>query len=118
MMPLQWRSLSRSILMIENLSNWAGNYTYGAANLHYPETIEQVQELVSRAGKVKALGSRHSFNGIADSPGGLISLERIERMLEIDHERQTVSVDGGVRYGQLCRELSAEGYALRNLASL
>src|SRR5947209_10917328 len=102
----------------ENRSNWAGNYTYKAARLHYPETIEQVQELVSRAGKLKALGSRHSFNDIADSPGDLISLDRFQHVPEVDRERRTVTVAANVRYGQLCGQLDREGYALHNLASL
>jgi len=55
--------------------NWAGNHTFSAVQIHYPETVEQVQALVSRASKVKVLGSRHSFNAIADSTGDLISLE-------------------------------------------
>src|SRR5258708_16378034 len=104
--------------MIENLSNWAGNYTYRARGLHFPETIEQVQELVNSSSKLKVLGSRHSFNDIADSPGDLISLDHFDRLLAIDRERHTVTVDAGVRYGQICRELEREGYALHNLASL
>ncbi len=104
--------------MIENRSNWAGNYTYRAARLHYPETIQQVQQLVGRGSKLKVFGSRHSFNHIADSPGDLISLERLERVLVFDRERHTVTVDAGVRYGQICQQLYQEGYALHNLASL
>lgn len=104
--------------MIENRSNWAGNYTYTAPRLHYPQTIEQVQELVSRSSKLKVLGSRHSFNHIADTPGDLISLERLERVLVFDRERHTVTVDGGVRYGQICRQIYQAGYALHNMASL
>ncbi|HYO49516.1 MAG TPA: FAD-binding protein [Chloroflexia bacterium] len=104
--------------MVANRSNWAGNYTYRAARLHFPETIGQVQELVRRTNKIKVLGSRHSFNHIADSPGDQISLERFERVYALDHERHTVTVDAGVRYGQLCRQLHGEGYALSNLASL
>jgi alditol oxidase len=104
--------------MIENRNNWAGNYAYGAAKLHYPETIEQVQELVSHGDKLKALGSRHSFNDIADSPGDLISLDRLERVFEVDRERKRVTVDASVRYGQLCGPLDREGYALHNMASL
>ena len=104
--------------MTEQQRNWAGNYTYSAARLHYPETIEQVQELVSRSNKLKVLGSRHSFNGIADSPEDLISLERLDRVVTLDSERRMVTVDGGVKYGQLCRQLHREGYALHNLASL
>ncbi len=104
--------------MIENRSNWAGNYTYRAGKLHYPETLEQVQELVSRSRKLKVLGSRHSFNDIADSPGDLISLERLEHLLVLDRERHTVTVDAGARYGHICQQLHHGGYALHNLASL
>lgn len=104
--------------MIENLSNWAGNYTYGAARLHYPQTLEQLQELVSRSGKLKVLGSRHSFNGIADTTGDLVSLDRFEPVLTIDRERNTVTVDAAARYGQISAHLHDAGYALHNMASL
>src|SRR6266496_1185489 len=56
--------------------NWAGNYTYRAQKLHRPTTIEQVQEIVANAASVHVLGSRHSFNDIADS-SELISLENL-----------------------------------------
>src|SRR5687767_12890115 len=104
--------------MVVTTSNWAGNYTYSAVSLHYPETVEQIQELVSHSSKLKVLGSRHSFNGIADTPGDLISLDRLTRVLAIDRVRGAVTVDGGVRYGQICQQLHREGYALHNLASL
>jgi xylitol oxidase len=104
--------------MLNDSRNWAGNYTYRAAQIHAPETVEQVQELVSRAHKVKALGTRHSFNDIADSPGELISLEHFDKILDLDQERHTVTVEAGVRYGQLARWLQSEGFALHNLASL
>lgn len=104
--------------MMSNPRNWAGNYIYRAAQIHQPETIEQIQELITRGHKVKALGTRHSFNDIADSPGDLISLERFDKILELDQERRTVTVQAGVRYGNLARRLHAQGYALHNLASL
>lgn len=104
--------------MIEQRSNWAGNYTFKATTIHYPETVEQAQALVSRTSKVRALGSGHSFNDIADTPGELISLERLERALKIDPERHTATVNAGVKYGQICQQLDREGYALHNLASL
>ena len=104
--------------MLNHQSNWAGNYTYRAAQIHQPETVEQIQELVARSHKVKALGTRHSFNDIADSPGDLISLEHFDKVIALDRERRTVTVEAGVRYGQLARWLHEEGYALHNLASL
>lgn len=110
--------LNMSPKMIENQTNWAGNYTYCAARWHWPETVEQVQELVIRRSKPKVLGTRHSFNGIADSPEDLISLEHFGQVMALDRERRTVTVAASVRYGQLCRNLNREGYALPNLASL
>lgn len=104
--------------MINNRGNWAGNYEYRAAQIHEPETVEQIQELVRRGTKLKALGSRHSFNDIADSPGDLISLKRLSNVIRLNREHHTVTVEAGVRYGELCRWLDGEGYALHNLASL
>ncbi len=104
--------------MTVNLRNWAGNYTYSAARLHHPETIEQVQELVAHSNKPKVLGSRHSFNTIADTTGDLISLEHFDKVVSIDHERRTVTVEGGIRYGPLGVQLHREGYAIHNMASL
>jgi xylitol oxidase len=104
--------------MTEYSSNWAGNYTYRAAQIHQPETVEQIQELVGRSSKLKALGTRHSFNDIADSPGDIISLKQFNKVVALDRERHTVTVEAGVRYGELCQWLDGEGFALHNLASL
>lgn len=98
--------------------NWGGNYTYRAARWHQPRTVEEVQDVVCRSSSVRVLGTRHSFNGLADTSGDLISLEQFDRILAPDPQRRTVTVEGGVRYGELCRFLDAHGYALHNLASL
>jgi len=97
--------------------NWAGNYTYRAQKLHRPTTMEQVQEIVANAASVHVLGSRHSFNDIADS-WELISLENLPADVVVDHEAQRVSCGGGVKYGNLVKTLNDEGVALHTLASL
>ncbi|HEX8834576.1 MAG TPA: FAD-binding protein [Abditibacteriaceae bacterium] len=104
--------------MNTNLTNWAGNYRYSAAEIHAPATVEQVQELLAGSRKVKALGTRHSFNDIADCTGDLLSLAHLDRVVELDRERGQVRVEGGIRYGELCRFLHDAGYALHNMASL
>lgn len=109
---------NETIETVERQTNWAGNYTYGAARWHFPKTIEQIPELVARCRKIKALGTRHSFNGIADSDHDILSLAHCDRVLALDRERRTVTVEAGIRYGQLARYLDAEGFALHNLASL
>lgn len=99
--------------------NWAGNVTYSAARLHCPTTIEQLQELVVRSTcKLRVLGSRHSFNTIADCAEDLVSLENLDQTITLDRQRSTVTVSAGITYGQLCPQLHRTGYALHNTASL
>jgi len=97
--------------------NWAGNYTYRAEKLHRPSTIEQVQEIIANAPGVRVLGSRHSFNDIADS-SELVTLEDMPTDVVVDHEAGTVSFNAALKYGELVETLGAEGVALHNLASL
>ncbi len=98
-------------------SNWAGNYVYGAERLHRPTTVEQVQEIVAKAPAVRVLGSRHSFNDIADS-SELVTLEGLPGDVVFDRAAGTVSFNAGLKYGELVDALGAEGAALHNLASL
>src|SRR5215204_7518988 len=97
--------------------NWAGNYAYRAKKLHRPSTIEQVREIIANAPGVRVLGSRHSFNDIADS-SELVTLESMPMDVVVDHVANTVSFNAALRYGELVETLSAEGAALHNLASL
>ena len=104
-------------------TNWAGNHTYPAERLHRPTTIEQVQEIVAAAPRVRVLGSRHSFTGIADS-AELVSLEAVQAAgtplagIDVDLGARTVTLGGGVKYGELAEVLRDAGAALHNLASL
>ena len=97
--------------------NWAGNYTYRAQRLHRPATMEQVQEIVAGAPAVRVLGSRHSFNDIADS-AELVTLEEMPVEVAFDGAANTVSCNAALKYGELVETLNAEGVALHNLASL
>ena len=49
------------------LTNWAGNYRYSTDNLHRLASVEQVRKFVKEHDSLKVLGTRHCFNGIADS---------------------------------------------------
>jgi xylitol oxidase len=100
------------------LKNWAGNLTYSTGNVHYPKTVEQVQEVVKKYDKVRPLGSRHSFNKIADSKENQISLKEMNKVVSLDKNANTITVEGGARYGEFASYLYENNYALPNLASL
>lgn len=99
-------------------TNWAGNLTYSADSLLLPNTVEEAQEAVRAAGKLRVLGSRHCFNDIADTTGTHLSLERLKRVVVLDRAKGRVTVEGGIRYGDVSPYLHEQGYALHNLASL
>ncbi len=98
--------------------NWAGNYSYGAKNFHEPKSTKELQQIVGASSSVKALGSRHSFNDIADTGTDLISMRNLNQVIKLDPIQQTIRVQGGITYGELCPVLEAAGFALPNLASL
>lgn len=98
-------------------TNWAGNHTYRADALHRPETLDELRAIVARAPRLRVLGSRHSFNAVADSDE-LVELDALPADVVVDHAAQTVSLGAAVRYGDLAETLKAEGMAIANLASL
>jgi xylitol oxidase len=100
------------------LTNWAGNYQYGTEHLHRLASIEQVRKFVKAHDSLRALGTRHCFNGIADSKHDLISIEQMNQVITLDLKARTVSIQAGMSYGQLCPYLHDRGVALHNLASL
>lgn len=99
-------------------TNWAGNVTFGARRLHRPTSVAQLQEIVAGSERVRALGSGHSFNRIADSTGDLVSVADLPPVVAVDAGRGTATVSAGLRYGELARQLHRHGLALRNLGSL
>lgn len=102
----------------EPLTNWAGNLVYSTGNVHYPKTVEEVQDIVSKCNKIRALGSRHSFNKITDSTENQISFKEMNKIVSLDKTTAKVTIEGGVRYGELAPYLDENGFALANLASL
>ena len=101
-----------------NNTNWAGNLKYSTDRVHYPTTLEEVQEVVKKYSNIKPLGSRHSFNTIADSTENQVSLKHLNKVVSLDKTAHTVIIEGGMRYGELAPYLQENGYALHNLASL
>jgi xylitol oxidase len=102
-------------------TNWAGNVTFSAATIAKPESVDELQQIVATAvhegRRVSAVGSRHSFNRIADTDGVLIDTSALERV-EFDEAQGSVWIGAGVRYAQLAPRLHAAGLALHNLPSL
>ena len=102
----------------EKLKNWAGNIEYSTERLYSPNSSEQVRDFVGKQARLKVLGTRHCFNGIADSADYFLSLKAMDKVIALDRNARTVTIEPGMTYGQLCPYLDGKGFALHNLASL
>ncbi|MBS1665251.1 MAG: FAD-binding protein [Bacteroidetes bacterium] len=102
----------------DKITNWAGNYTYSTSSIWKVGSVQEAQDLIKKHPRLKVLGTRHCFNNIADSKDHFLSLSQLNKMVALDTKGHTVTVEGGVRYGELAVFLNDKGYALHNLASL
>jgi len=74
--------------------------------------------LIAAAHAIRPLGTRHSFSLVGDSAadGVLLSTEHLDCIVAVGEA--TVTVEAGIRYGELTRVLHDHGLAVANLASL
>jgi xylitol oxidase len=105
-------------------TNWAGNVTFRAGQVHRPASVAGLRRLVAGSGsgrgggRLHALGTGHSFSRIADSPGALVSVAGLPPEVVVDPAAGTATVAAGIRYGELVRRLHGAGFGLPALASL
>ena len=57
--------------------NWAGNLAYRAERIVHPTTIDELRDALADDGPFRPLGTRHSFNDLADTEGTLIATDRL-----------------------------------------
>jgi len=113
---------SRTDVSWPTWSNWAGNQTARPLAVHRPETEEQIVAIVkdaaARGTRVKVVGSGHSFTDIACTDGHLVDLSGYGRVLAIDPNGLTVTVQAGMRLEHLNRALDPRGLAMPNLGDI
>lgn len=100
------------------MRNWSGHVEFSSARRESPSSISDLQSLVAGSPRIRALGTAHSFNAIADTTGVQVSVASLPGDLEIDSVRRLAWVPGGMRYGEVARLLDAQGWAVHNMASL
>ena len=76
-------------------TNWAGNITFTAPDFYRPASLAELRAVVARARQVRVLGTGHSFNDMADSPGAQVSLAGLPPEAEVDSAAGLVRVAAG-----------------------
>lgn len=114
--------------------NWSKNIRFHAEKLLFPTSTEEVVEIVRNPNytSLKAFGSRHCFNNIADTATpcadadtmgtrvhiGTEKMTRIHVFPATDKDPPSVRFEAGVTFTQLVQAVLEAGYALANMPSL
>ncbi|HEU4701883.1 MAG TPA: D-arabinono-1,4-lactone oxidase [Conexibacter sp.] len=102
--------------------NWAGDQRCEPAAFERPGTVAEIVAALERAAaagqRVRVAGSGHSFTDAACTDGRLLSLERMDRVLDVDRASGLVRVEGGIRIHALSALLAEHGLAFENLGDI
>ncbi|KAJ3107623.1 hypothetical protein HDU97_003617 [Phlyctochytrium planicorne] len=102
--------------------NWAQTYSCNPDCYIEVESEEELFEAIviakSREIKVRVVGSGHSPGDIACTDGMLISIDRLNRVHNIDKAAKKVTVEAGIKIKDLNSLLAKNGLALPNLGSI
>jgi L-gulonolactone oxidase len=102
--------------------NWAGNQVSSPVAVERPSDEDQLVDIVRSAAsagrRVKAVGSGHSFTGIAVTDGVLVDLRDYGRIVGHDPAASTVTVQAGISLADLSGELHLRDLALENMGDI
>ncbi len=100
------------------MQNWSKNVDFNDRGYLQPESLAELQELVRSNAKLRARGTAHCFNEIANTSSYAINLSKMPKTIEVNPDTNSVIVAAGLKYGELAPVLHEHGWALNNLASL
>lgn len=102
--------------------NWSGAQACAPAVTIRPGDRDEIAAAVRAAATsghtVRVAGAGHSFSDAVLTDGTLLSLERMDRVLDADPGSGLVRVEAGVSLHRLSRELLVRGLALPNLGDI
>jgi L-gulono-1,4-lactone dehydrogenase len=102
--------------------NWAGDQRCAPAALERPGSVAEIVAALERAAaagqRVRVAGSGHSFTDAACTDGRMLSLERMDRVLDVDRASGLVRVQGGITIHSLSAILAEHGLAFENLGDI
>ena len=103
-------------------STWAGTFSSLPELYVQPESLEEIQHVVSLARqcgrRITTVGSCHSPSDLTCTSSWLVNLDNFNHVLSLDRETGIVTMQAGIRLFQLCEHLEAHGLAVPNLGSI
>lgn len=105
--------------MVKKWKNWGGNVQFKPENKYYPETEEEIVNLVKEAiinkKTIRVAGSGHSFTQVVETEM-LLSLDKFQGIVSVDGNQ--VTVKSGTKLKLLGRLLHEQNLAMENLGDI
>uniref|UniRef100_A0AAV1UJ63 FAD-binding PCMH-type domain-containing protein n=1 Tax=Peronospora matthiolae TaxID=2874970 RepID=A0AAV1UJ63_9STRA len=111
--------------------NWSATHKCRPKQFHVPETVEEVEELLKRyhdkKQKLRCMGAGVSPNGLGFSDNvasreaiheDLMTLALLDKILDVDKEKNQVTVETGMIVGNLLDKLRQHDLTMQNVASI
>jgi L-gulonolactone oxidase len=102
--------------------NWGRSQRCTPAAVDEPRSLLEVVEAVETAAHagqtVKVVASGHSFSDVACTTGRMMRIGALDRMVAVDREAMTATVEAGIPLWRLNEELAKRGLALSNLGDI
>ncbi|WP_280267555.1 D-arabinono-1,4-lactone oxidase [Nocardia wallacei] len=108
--------------MTNSWVNWAGDQQCAPAEIAAPESLEKLAEVLGRAADagqtVRAAGAGHSFTDAVLTDGVLLTMSKLNRILQVDRAAGQVRVEAGATLNELSNALHPLGLAFPNLGDI
>ena len=98
--------------------NWASNIKATVDYYYQPETEEELVSIIQQHTKVRIVGTGHSWSALCLTDEALINLDKYNRVIALDKNARTITVQAGIKLWQLNKYLDAHGMAMTNLGSI
>jgi L-gulonolactone oxidase len=98
--------------------NWAGNQVSNPTAFVTPANLAELRAAVRAGTQIRVVGSGHSFSGLVPTDHTLIRLFKLNRILSVDHDRQLVKAEAGIKLYEFNRQLWSLGYCLPSLGDI
>src|ERR1700730_18918132 len=98
---------------MNTIVNYDGGITTRPNRLEYPPTFAEIQAILRDRSRypspVRVKGSYHSLTPCVSTDGTIIDMKRMDRILQIDTERMTLTAEAGLQIIDASKALRAKG---------
>nr|WP_256562534.1 MULTISPECIES: D-arabinono-1,4-lactone oxidase [unclassified Pseudomonas] len=99
--------------------NWSGAQTCLPEARLAPKDLDELVQVIGQApGKIRAVGSGHSFSALVPTDGTLLSLSNFTGLLSHDSKTLQAEFGAGTPMSRMGTALKAVGQALNNMADI